>query len=374
MENWEIDIVVPVWNRPVETRNCLVNLVKHSPFARFILVDNGSDRETERILQEFAEHLDHRVLLLRNDINQGYVRAVNRGLARGEGAFVAVLRNTSLVSSGWLEPLVAFATARPDAGLLIPRLAAAGCTGGKRVERRASAPVETDHASLSAMLLSRPLYTSIGGLDEELDGGEWCLRDYSRRALKVGFMTFSVDGGDVYYTEEAPLGSLVRRTETLERSVAKCRERWGDTGDFCILLPKEADLLLFRGLLTVLLQGARYGHRFTVLLRPGLYKELIKTGWRPVHDNIILKPLPLFFAAAAALEELARGRKSRPGTVAVTATDRMEWPGVDNCIPFARLKQVVADMGKDKYGVPLLEDGHWASPTDMGGGVELDGK
>jgi GT2 family glycosyltransferase len=357
MENLEIDIVVPVWNRPVETRNCLVNLVKYSPSARFILVDNGSDRETGRILQEFAEHLDHRALLLRNDVNQGYVRAVNRGLARGEGAFAAVLRNTSLVSAGWLEPLVAFATARPDAGLLIPRLVAVNCTVGKRLERRAAAPIETDHASLSAMLISRPLYAAIGGLDEELDGGEWCLRDYSRRALKSGFMTFCVDGGTVRYTEDAPLGSLVRRTETLERSIAKCRERWGETGDFCILLPKEADLLLLRRLLTVLLQGARYGHRFTVLLRPGLYKGLIKTGWRPVHENITLKPLPLLFATAAARETLACRRKHRPNTVAVTTTDGMEWPGVDNCIPFAGLEQEVADLGREKYGATLLENG-----------------
>lgn len=354
MENLEIDIVVPVWNRPAETRNCLVNLVKHSPFARFILVDNGSDRETERILQEFAEHLDHRALLLRNDVNQGYVRAVNRGLARGEGAFVAVLRNTSLVSAGWLEPLVAFATARPDAGLIIPRLVAVDCNDAKCMGRRAAAPIEADHASLSAMLVSRPLYAAIGGLDEELDGGEWCLRDYSRRALKSGFLTFCVNGGTVRYTEDAPLGSLVRRTETLERSIAKCRERWGETGDFCILLPKEADLLLLRGLLTVLLQGARYGHRFTVLLRPGLYKGLIKTGWHPVHENITLKPLPLLFATAAARRALACRREYRPDTVAVTATDGMEWPGVDNCIPFARLEQEVADLGREKYGATLL--------------------
>ncbi|MFZ3207470.1 MAG: glycosyltransferase [Geobacteraceae bacterium] len=373
MENHEIDIVIPVWNRPVETRNCLVNLLKHSPFARFILVDNGSDKETELILQEFAEHLVHRALLLRNDVNQGYVRAVNRGLARGEGAFVAVLRNTSLVSAGWLEPMVAFATARPDAGLLIPRLTA-DYTDGKRLERCAAAPIETDHASLSAMLVSRPLYSTIGGLDEELDGGEWCLRDYSRRALKSGFMTFCVDGGTVRYTEDAPLGSLVRRIETLERSIAKCRERWGKTGDFCILLPKEADLSLLWGFLTVLLQGARYGHRFTVLLNPGLYKGLIKMGWRPVHENITLKPLPLLFASAAARRALACCREYQPSTVAVKATDGMEWPGVDNCIPFARLEQEVADLGREKYGVPLLENGVLGSVMDMGGGVELDGK
>jgi hypothetical protein len=96
-----------------------------------------------------------------------------------------------------------------------------------------------------------------------------------------------------------------------------------------------------------------------VLLRPGLYKGLIKTGWRPVHENIILKPLPLLFATAAARRALACRRKHRPDTVAVMATDGMEWSGVDNCIPFAGLERKIADMGKEKYGVPLLENGPW---------------
>ncbi len=58
MEKPAIDIIVPVWNRPIETRACLVNLVEHSPAARLILVNNGSDRETECLLEEFAESLD----------------------------------------------------------------------------------------------------------------------------------------------------------------------------------------------------------------------------------------------------------------------------------------------------------------------------
>lgn len=351
MENQGVDIVVVVWNRPIETRNCLVNLVEHSPRARFILVDNGSDRETERILQEFAEVLDHRALLLRNDVNQGYVRAVNRGLARAEGSFTAVVRNTSLVSAGWLEPLVAFATARPDAGLLVPRLVAAGCGNGERGKQRGAPPVEVGHASLAAMLVTRPLYAAIGGLDEELDGGEWCLRDYARRALKAGFLTFRVDGGVVRSTDEVSLGSPVRRAALLERSIATFRERWGETGDFCIHLSKEADLFLLREMLTVLLRGARYGHRFTVLLPAGLHKGLMKACWRQSHENITLEPLPLLFAEAAARKALARCRERHAGTVAVTAIDGVTWPGADESIPFARLEQEVAAMGRDKYGV-----------------------
>ena len=48
------------------------------------MVDNGSDRETEKMLQEFCEGLDDRALLLRNDVNQGLVKALNQGLEKGQ--------------------------------------------------------------------------------------------------------------------------------------------------------------------------------------------------------------------------------------------------------------------------------------------------
>src|SRR5512140_3475500 len=100
------DIIIPVWNRPAETRACLVSLVQHSSDSRFILLNNGCDRETECILEEFAEALDDRALLIGSGVNLGFVRAVNRGLARAEAAFAAVVRTSSVVSGGWLGPLV----------------------------------------------------------------------------------------------------------------------------------------------------------------------------------------------------------------------------------------------------------------------------
>jgi len=115
MDNPLIDIIVTVWNRPVETRNCLVNLINHSPAARFILVNNGSDRETERLLEEFAEILDQRAVLLHNIVNQGYVRAVNKGLTHAKAPYVAIVSNTSTVTGCWLESLIGLSRERNEA-------------------------------------------------------------------------------------------------------------------------------------------------------------------------------------------------------------------------------------------------------------------
>ena len=117
-----IDIIVPVWNRPVETRACLVNLTRCSPDARLILVNNGSDRETESLLEEFAEALDHRALLICSPLNRGFVRAVNVGLDRSEADCAAVVKQTSVVTEGWLDPLLTLLASRPQVGVAIPRL------------------------------------------------------------------------------------------------------------------------------------------------------------------------------------------------------------------------------------------------------------
>lgn len=61
-----IDILVPVWNNPFETRACLAAILAHSPGARLIIVDNGSSRETELMLEEFSESLGDQGLFIKS--------------------------------------------------------------------------------------------------------------------------------------------------------------------------------------------------------------------------------------------------------------------------------------------------------------------
>jgi glycosyltransferase involved in cell wall biosynthesis len=346
----EIDIVVTVWNRPVETRNCLVNLVEHAPTARLVLVDNGSDRETERLLQEFAEALDQRALLLREDTNQGHVRAINRGLARAEAPYLAVVRNTSLVTEGWLEPLLAFGREKREAGIMVPRLIPE--TSGRivRIAPTDLRPIEVGHGSLAAMLLRKELFEAIGGLDEELDGGLWCLADYSRRAGRSGFLSFKVEGGAVYYRDDVPFGSTERREATVQRSSQRYRERWGDAASFCIHLPKGADLNILRQRLDVLLQGARQGHLFTLLVPGKLYDEAARAGYLRLHEQISFKRLPLLFETGATARALAAANETMPGTRAVTGIDGMPFPGGVESVPFAELERLVTAIRSEKYG------------------------
>lgn len=342
MAPFDVDILIPVWNRPVETRNCLVTLIDASPAARFILIDNGSDRETERLLEEFADILGERALLLKTSANQGFVRAVNRGLAQVEAPYGVLVRNTSLVSRGWLAPMLELADSRPDAGIIVPRLVREGSSEARRRNTDGAVTVtEVAHGSFAALLVRRELLALQGGFDEELDGGIWCLKDYSRRAFSNGFLTFAAEGTAVTYADEVLLGSEVRREETVRRSAATYEARWGREDVFCVYFPRDADPASVYGRLDLVLQGARMGQSFTVILHPSLHRSLSESGHSTLHRNIVLVQLPRFFAAGELRKIVGRLMAVRSDTVAVAGVDGLSIPGVDGVKPFGWLEDQI---------------------------------
>ena len=331
MTDATMDVVIPVWNRPDETRNCLVNLINSTPQARLIMVDIGSDRDTERLLQEFADQLDERALLMRDDANIGFVRAVNRGLQRSEAPFLALVRSTTQVCAGWIEPLLDFAAAHPEAGILVPCL-----TTGETWCRGA---VEVGSASFAALVITRRLYQEIGGFDEGMDGGTWCLRDYTRRACAKGFLSYQVPTPAVSYQEEVQLGSQHRRQEILERTLELFRERWGEGRSYAVHLPKGADLDILRQKLEWLVKGARHGDCYRVMLPAALHKAAEQTGLDLLHENVVLLPLPRLALEPVRRRVYQRILAQSPGTLPVAAVDGIPFPWSDSYLSFSDLCQ-----------------------------------
>jgi hypothetical protein len=329
-----VDVVTPVWNRPDETRNCLVNLLNFTPGARFIIYDMGSDRDTERLLQEFADSIEDRALLMRDDSNIGFVRSANRGLARGDAPFLALVRNTTEVSQGWLDPLLAFASTHPEAGILLPCLspAVAECRG----------PIEVASGSFAAMVITRELYRQIGGFDEGLDGGEWCLRDYTRRACARGFLTYQVPGPLIKFQEEVLLGSERRRRETLERTLETFKERWGEGKSYIVHVPKGVTLDLLRQKIDEMVKGARHGDSYRVLVPAILHKEAHQAGLDGVHENIRLVPLPRFSGSMGKRRVFEKVVSESPGAVAVSGVDGIPFPWRDSYLSFAELSDRIS--------------------------------
>jgi hypothetical protein len=200
------------------------------------------------------------------------------------------------------------------------------------------------------MFLTREAYDSIGGLDEEMDGGIWGLRDLSRRAYRAGFQTFRISGSVVYCEDNVPLGSVERRNAVLQKSIALYRERWGEARSFSIHIPKGADIDTLTGILDLLLTGARQGHFFTLIAHGRLFKEITKAGMAHLHEHIRFVRIPLFFESKAIDNALKADNPNMREAEPVAAMDGTPFSPLVEGIPFAELERMIARTAKEIYG------------------------
>ena len=98
-----IDVVVPVHDNYQLTDRCLAHLAAQTVAHEVIVVDDGSsDGTPERLHREWPAA---RVLEL--GTNQGYTRAVNRGVEAGSGEYVVLLNNDVELEPEALERMLA---------------------------------------------------------------------------------------------------------------------------------------------------------------------------------------------------------------------------------------------------------------------------
>ena len=282
MTDYPLDIIIPVWNSPVEVRAALASFAADSPLARIVMVNNGSERETEAILHEFAEALDDRALLLSTGRNIGTVAALNLGLSRSSAPLALVTNPFVRLSPGWLDPVLSVFDQTAAAGAVCLR-SSQGCT------------CEADHGSFTAMVLKRELFLRAAGFDEQMDGALWALRDFARKATASGYKTFSLCSRQLRCEAPQELGSQARREQRVSAARQLYAERWGAPGSYLLpcndSLPGES-IDSFR---ETLLTAARHGDRITVTAAAKQGRLLLQEGLSALHENITMLALPRFF-------------------------------------------------------------------------------
>lgn len=285
--HFNASIVIPVWNRLEVLGNCLASLAEHTPDAQIILIDLGSERETERRLEQFAEALEERVLLMHEPLNQGKMAAINRGIASAAADIIVVLSPMTIVSANWLTPLRQILRECPDVGIVCPDFSP--WTTGKRRKISPAAATEISQASFYCQAMPRQLIEQIGTFDNSLDGDSWCLADFSRRAWQAGFKTVQTALSQVYTTPEQRYGSLERRARTEADSSRIYSERWGKPGAYCLWLTDVTPCW------PAICTGARQGDRYTIITPAASYQRCKEAGLTSQHASISFVALPRLF-------------------------------------------------------------------------------
>lgn len=113
-------IVMLSWNAADFTRLAVESIRKVTRYPHeIIVVDNGSDEPTLRVLESLAA--EHGVRVVLNGRNLGFGGGMNVGMAHARGDVVVILNNDVIVTEGWLEDMIGALESRRTVGCTAPR-------------------------------------------------------------------------------------------------------------------------------------------------------------------------------------------------------------------------------------------------------------
>jgi GT2 family glycosyltransferase len=225
------DIIIPIWNQLDFTRECIEHILKNTKYPyRLILVDNASDEDTKKYLEGIKNKIAG-TILVRNEENAGFIKAVNRGLRLSDSPYICIMNNDTLPAPGWLERMIGFSEAHPDAGLINPQCNGHGNMSideySKALERNKGLYMEMNQCQGFCMLMKRRLMEKIGYLDESFGIGGYDDTDYSIRAHKAGFRSVSIRDAYVYHRLHASFDKSGDREEWVKRNREIYYRKWG---------------------------------------------------------------------------------------------------------------------------------------------------
>ncbi len=181
----ESSIIVVNHNGGALVEQCVYSVFRNSSNFELILVDNNStDGSRLRVAERFPE-----VTVVKNEKNIGFAGANNIGIMVSSGRYVVLLNSDTIVTSMWLERLVARAEQSPDIGMVTPKLLRPGnppiidSTGhlyqyqtGLAADRGYEQPdlcqydqsTELPSCCFACALVKREIFRQVGMLDEKM--------------------------------------------------------------------------------------------------------------------------------------------------------------------------------------------------------------
>ena len=243
MKETQCDIIIPILNRLDLTKDCLASIREFTHGAyRAILIDNGSDSKTQEFLEGFASS-NSNVVLVRNEVNEGWVKAVNRGMRLSTSPYVCIMNNDTVVrTDGWLSALIEVAELEPDIGLVNP------CFMLKRCVRSKKPFIEIDFCRGYCVLIKRKVVEKIGMLDEVYGFGYYDDDDYSVRAINDGFRCVRANDVCVEHLGDSTFSTIFKdekRTALHEANKKLFYSKWGKRLRlvFVVTRPTRCDIL-----------------------------------------------------------------------------------------------------------------------------------
>ena len=183
----DVDVVIVSHRCSDRVQACLDSLAAGADGAvlSVTVVDNGSNDGTYQAVSARGDGT--RVLDM--EMNTGTATAANAGMARGRGRYILLLDPDTVLPPGSLRTLVEFADRHPEAGVIAPRLVAAGAPAA--TDDESDQAFELDRVSGRAMLVPRVVHAATAGFDEGYFSF-WADVDWCRRIRAAGYSIWCV--------------------------------------------------------------------------------------------------------------------------------------------------------------------------------------
>ena len=211
----KVSIVIPVYNEWVITHRCLWSILQYTQGEYEVIVaDDCSTDETANIL-DFVTG----ITVVRHDENQRFLKNCNIAAKQARGELLLFLNNDTVVTEGWLEPLVALFDSS-DVGIVGPKLL---FPDGKLQEAggiiwqdgsgwnygRADDPSrpqynyvrESDYVSGAALMIRHSLWVELDGFDETFVPAYYEDTDLCFSARQAGYKVLYQPASSVVHFE-----------------------------------------------------------------------------------------------------------------------------------------------------------------------------
>jgi GT2 family glycosyltransferase/glycosyltransferase involved in cell wall biosynthesis len=254
-----VSVIIPVFNQAALTRQCLETILGRDD-AEIIVADDASTDATATMLAEYGD----KIKVVTHKANGGFAQSCNDGAAIARGNYLVFLNNDTVPQPGWLEALVRYADAHPQAAVVGAKLLYPNNTiqhAGvvicqDRYPRHIYTGFPADHPAVNksrrfqivtaaCMLVRRGVFEEAGGFDTAFRNGfedvDFCLR-LGERGHQVHYCAESV----VNHLESVSPGRFKRDRE----NVALYHRRWLDR-----VRPDDLDYYLADGLLSLTYEG-----------------------------------------------------------------------------------------------------------------------
>ena len=295
------DIIVPVWDELNFTKNCINELKAHTKYPyRLIIIDNGSQDPTKVYLESLKES-SAECLLIRNNTNLGFVKAINQGFKISTLPYVCLLNNDTRVTKNWLTNLInTIETAPRNVGIANPT---SNVFGQNQAENRDNSWQEMHSCKGFCMLIKKEVIAKIGFFDEIYSPGYFEEKDFCQKAINAGYMCILAKGAFVFHKDKVSFDKIKERDKIFKRNEEIYNKKWGRPLNLALAIKGEHELEQNKEILYKILNK---GHHLYVFFQMKKTPTLLKG-----HINIRYRKIPKFFFGYIVLFKLWERHKKK---------------------------------------------------------------